>query len=56
MAVLDPRLMPLIEMLTTVAADWLAFELIDGNRRGREVEETANALTIARASAPRRHN
>jgi len=48
MAVLDPRLIPLIETLTSLGADWLAFELIDGVRRGREFEETPSSLAISR--------
>jgi hypothetical protein len=40
--------MPLIQTLTAVGADWLAFELIEGIRRGREVEETSDSLAISR--------
>jgi hypothetical protein len=48
MAILDRRLIPFVEMLTDFGLDWLAFELIDGIRRGREPEETTEALTVAR--------
>lgn len=48
MAAIDRRLIPLIETLTAVGADWLAFELIDGIRRGRETEETPDALASSR--------
>jgi hypothetical protein len=48
MAILDRRLIPFIEMLTDLGLDWLAFELVDGIRRGREPEETAEALIVAR--------
>lgn len=48
MAILDPRLIPLIELLAELDLDWLAFELIEGVRRGREPSETKSALAIAR--------
>jgi hypothetical protein len=48
MAILDRRLIPFIEMLADLGLDWLAFELIDGIRRGREPEESAKALMVAR--------
>jgi hypothetical protein len=48
MAILDPRLLPLIETLTAEGADWLAFELIDGIKLGRESEESEGALAGAR--------
>lgn len=48
MAVLDPRLLPLIETLAAVGADWLAFEIIDGIRLGREPEEPETLLALAR--------
>jgi hypothetical protein len=48
MAILDRRLIPFIEMLTDLGLDWLAFELVDGIRRGLEPEETAEALIMAR--------
>lgn len=53
MAILDPRLLPLIETLAAAGADWLAFELIDGIRRGRESEESEEALAGARARVRR---
>jgi hypothetical protein len=48
MAILDPRLVALIETLVAEGADWLAFELIDGIRGGRESEESEDALASAR--------
>ncbi len=48
MAILDARLLPLIETLAASGADWLAFELTDGIRSGRIVEESAEALEQAR--------
>lgn len=48
MAILDTRLLPLIETLTASGADWLAFEVIEGVRIGRSVEETPERLEIAR--------
>jgi len=44
MAVLDTRLLPLIETLTVAGADWLAFEILDGLQLGRALEETQNTL------------
>lgn len=51
MAVLDPRLIPLIETLVDADLDWLAFEITEGVRRGVESEETAETLEMARADA-----
>ncbi len=48
MAVLDPRLLPLLETLAASGADWLAFEIVDGVRRGREPEEPEELLQAAR--------
>ena len=48
MAVLDPRLLPFIEMLAELGMDWLVFELVDGIRRGDEPAEDEYALTLAR--------
>ena len=53
MAVLDPRLLPLIEMLTELGMDWLVFELVDGIRRGDEPEEDEHALALARQQIER---
>jgi len=47
-AVLDPRLLPLLETLAASGADWLAFEIVDGVRRGREPEEPEELLQAAR--------
>lgn len=48
MAVLDPRLLPLLETLAVSGADWLVFEIVDGVRRGREPEEPEELLQAAR--------
>lgn len=48
MAVLNPRLLPLLETLAASGADWLAFEIVDGVRRGREPEEPEELLQAAR--------
>jgi hypothetical protein len=48
MAILDRRLIPFIEMLADLGLDWLAFELVDGIRRGLEPEEPAEVLIMAR--------
>lgn len=48
MANLDRRLIPFIEMLTELGLDWLAFELIDGVRRGREPAVSPEVLKLAR--------
>ena len=48
MAILDRRLVPLVEMLTELGMDWLAFELIEGVRRGREPVEEEGKLELAR--------
>jgi hypothetical protein len=44
MAILDSRLIPLTETLAAADADWLAFELLDGLRQGRVLEETHDEL------------
>lgn len=48
MAILDPRLLPLLETLAETGADWLAFEIVDGVRRGREPEEPEDLLAAVR--------
>ena len=48
MAILDQRLIPLVEMLTELGIDWLAFELIEGVRRGQEPVEKEDTLVLAR--------
>ena len=48
MAVLDPRLLPFIEMLAELGMDWLVFELVDGIRRGDEPAEDEHSLALAR--------
>ena len=50
MGVLDPRLLPLLETLAASGADWLAFEIVDGVRRGREPEEPEELLQAARGN------
>ena len=54
MAILDRRLIPLVEMLTEIGMDWLAFELIKGIERGEEPIENEEALALAREKA-RKH-
>ena len=51
MAILDRHLVSLVEMLTEVDMDWLAFELIEGVRRGREPVEEEGGLALARQRA-----
>ena len=51
MAILDPRLLPFIEVLAELGMDWLAFELVDGVRRGKEPVEDEAALRRARDRA-----
>lgn len=47
MAVLNPRLLELIETLTAARLDWLAFELIEGVRAGHPADEPGEARTEA---------
>ncbi len=44
MAILEPRLLPLIETLAEAGADWLAFEVVDGVRAGKVAEEPLENL------------
>lgn len=46
MAAIDRRLLPLIEALAAVDADWLAFEILEGVQRGRVAEETHDDLLL----------
>jgi hypothetical protein len=46
MATIDRRLLPLIEALAAVDADWLAFEILEGVQRGRVAEETHDDLLL----------
>ena len=55
MAILSQRLVPLIEILTELGVDWLAFELIDGIRRGEEPEEDERELALTRERAGTAH-
>lgn len=48
MAILDARLLPLIEALAVVDADWLAFEILDGLRLGQVAEESRDNLQSTR--------
>ena len=48
MATLEPRLIPLIEMLFEIGLDWLALELVDGVQRSHEPLEEANVLALVR--------
>lgn len=50
MAILDSRVLELIETLVAARLDWLAFELIEGIRLGRSPEEPEEALAAARES------
>ncbi|PIB92737.1 hypothetical protein [Caulobacter sp. FWC2] len=45
---LDPRLLDLIETLSASGLDWLAFELIEGIRRGEQPLESEENLDVAR--------
>jgi hypothetical protein len=42
MAVINPRLIELIDTLVASGADWLAFEILDGIRSGMPVDESDN--------------
>ena len=48
MAVLDPRLLPLLGTLADTGVDWLAFEIVEMVRRGREPLEAEDILKEAR--------
>jgi hypothetical protein len=48
MAMLDPRLLDLLETLTASRLDWLAFELLEAIQAGRAAEETEAALAATR--------
>ncbi len=50
MAILDTRLLDLIETLVVAGLDWLAFELIEEVQAGRRAEEPEEELAAARAS------
>ena len=50
MAVLNPRLLELIETLVAARLDWLAFELIEGIQAGHPPDEPEEALAAARTS------
>ena len=49
MATINPRLLPLIETLIVVGADWLAIELVETLSQGRWPEESEEALAATRA-------
>ncbi len=51
MALLDARLLSLVETLANAGLDWLAFELVDGIRLGSLQEETEATLEQARLRA-----
>ncbi|MCY4597706.1 MAG: hypothetical protein OXC19_23260 [Bryobacterales bacterium] len=55
MAILNQHLVPLIELLTELGIDWLAFELIEGIRRGEEPLEDERTLALARYRAGTQH-
>jgi hypothetical protein len=48
MAVLDPRILDLIETLTAARMDWLAFELIAAIQTGHTPTETPDTLAVTR--------
>jgi hypothetical protein len=48
MAVLDPRILDLIETLTAARMDWLAFELIEAIQTGHMPIETPDTLAVTR--------
>ena len=50
MAILNPRVLELIETLVASRLDWLAFELIEGIRLGRLPDEPEEVLAAARQS------
>lgn len=50
MAILNPRVLELIETLVAARLDWLAFELIEGIRLGRLPDEPEEVLAAARQS------
>lgn len=50
MAILDSRVLELVETLVAARLDWMAFELIEGIRLGRAVEESEEVLAAARQS------
>lgn len=50
MAILDPRVLELIQTLVASRLDWLAFELIEGIRLGRPPDEPEETLAAARQS------
>ena len=54
MAILDRRLIPFIEMLAELGMDWLAFELMEGVRLGREPVAGEDELALARQWARNR--
>lgn len=47
-------MVPFVEMLTELGMDWLAFELIEGVRRGREPVAEEGELALARQRARKR--
>jgi hypothetical protein len=46
MAIIEPRLLPLIETLAQAGADWLAFEVLDGIRTSGMPEEHLETLAM----------
>jgi hypothetical protein len=48
MAILDPRLLPLIETLTVADVDWLAFEILEALQLGHVAEEARDTLQSTR--------
>ena len=46
MAIIDPRLLPLIETLVAADVDWLAFEILEGVQVGEVLEESFEKLRL----------
>jgi hypothetical protein len=50
MAIIDSRILPLIETLVHVGADWLAFEVLEGIQAGEVSEEPHEMLRFTQMS------
>ena len=51
MAIIDPRILSLVETLADRGMDWLVFELMEGIQDGRSPQESEEALAAARDRA-----
>jgi hypothetical protein len=56
MALLDPRILPLLEVLATSGVDWLVFELMEGIGSRVTAEESERALAQAREDVSNAHD